>query len=181
MSDKYGVNSYHRYLQGDEKGLEELVVRYGDALVRFAYCIVRSYAAAEDIAQDAFAALMLKRKHFSDDDNLRAYLYKMVRNKCVDYIRVESKRASINDLQHLLISNNFETDILRREQNATLYCCMQRLSPQYAQVLYLVYLEGCKIERAAKIMRKSKKQTYNLLARAKASLKELLQREGIYS
>lgn len=180
MSERYGVGSYRRYLQGDERGLEELVTEYGDALVRFAYCIARDFAAAEDIVQDAFATLMFKRKRFSNDDNFRAYLYKMVRNKGIDYLRVQSKTASLNDLQNVLVGNNFETDILLREQNATLYCCMQRLSPQYAQVLYLVYLEGCKIEQAAKIMQKNKKQAYNLLARAKASLKELLRREGIF-
>lgn len=52
MSKQYGVESYYRYLQGDDKGLEELVVEYGDALVRFAYCIVRETSVAEDAVED---------------------------------------------------------------------------------------------------------------------------------
>jgi len=179
MSKQYGVESYYRYLQGDDKGLEELVAEYGDALVRFAYCIVRESSVAEDAVADVFARMALKRKAFFREGNLRAYLYKAVRNKCMDYLRFHRKRVSLSDLENVLIGNRLETDLLSRERNKTLYCCMQRLALQYAQVLYLVYLEGQTIDEASKIMKKSKKQTYNLLARAKASLKDLLQKEGI--
>ena len=91
MSGRNGVCSYRRFLQGDVTALEELVREYGDALVRFAYCYVKDSAAAEDIMEDAFATLLVRRRHFSECDNLRAYLYKTVRNRCLDYLRKRKK------------------------------------------------------------------------------------------
>ena len=57
---------------------------------------------------------------------------------------------------------------------------MQSLPPQYAEVLYLVYIDGEKPKTASKILKKSEKQTYNLLARAKSALKERLIEEDFY-
>ena len=180
MSKIDGIGSYRRYLQGDESALEELVSAYGDALVRFAYCFVRDSYLAEDIVQDAFATLIFKRRHFSDCDNLRAYLYKTVRNKCVSALRFSKNRVPIEDLENVLVGGDAESDTVLSERNARLYACLQSLPPQYAEVLYLVYIDGEKPKTASKILKKSEKQTYNLLARAKSALKERLIEEDFY-
>ena len=169
-----GIALYRRYLQGDGAALEALVARYSDALVRFAYCLLKDAYAAEDAAEDAFVALIVKKRAFSDDTNLRAYLYKTVRNRCIDLIRRERKRIP---------SPEFSEDPVllaeRRERNAILYAAMQKLPAQYGDVLYLVFLEGFRPEEAARILRRTKKQTYNLIARAKAALKEILAGQGV--
>ena len=174
MSKIDGASSYRRYLQGDNSALEELVSAYGDALVRFAYCLVRDSYLAEDIVQDAFATLMLKRRHFSERENFRAYLYKIVRNKCMDALRFSKKRVPIEDIENMFVGGDAEAELALSERNQTLYRCMQTLPPQYAEVLYLVYIDGENPKTVSKILRKSEKQTYNLLARAKTALKERL-------
>ena len=179
MSEKIGVSSYHRFLKGDATATEELMRTYSDALVRFAYCYVKSSAVAEDIMEDAFVTLLLRRRHFSDCDNLRAYLYKIVRNKCVDYLRIAKRHAALSDYENALFGADIEKDSIVRERNEKLYACMQRLPPQYEEVLYLAYFEDCGAEEIAKIVKRTKKQVYNLLARAKTALKELLEKEGI--
>ena len=72
-----------------------------------------------------------------------------------------------------------EEGVAERARNRTLYRCMNDLPPQYAEVLYLVYIEDRPIEQVCKLLKKTKKQVYNLLARAKTSLKVLLIKEGI--
>lgn len=178
MSERNGVCSYRRFLQGDKTALESLVSEYGDALVRFAYCYVKDSAAAEDIMEDAFATLLVRRRHFSERDNFRAYLYKIVRNKCVDYLRRYKKQVPISDVENVLSVSGTESDILEKERNETLYRCLQKLPAQYEEVLYLAYFEDCKAEEICKIVKRSKKQVYNLLARAKTTLKDLLIKEG---
>lgn len=180
MSGRNGVCSYRRFLQGDVTALEELVREYGDALVRFAYCYVKDSAAAEDIMEDAFATLLVRRRHFSECDNLRAYLYKTVRNRCLDYLRKRKKQTPIADLENVLSTGSAEADLLAQERNETLYRCMQKLPPQYGEVLYLAYFEDCKTEEICKIVKSTKKQVYNLLSRAKTTLKELLFQEGYF-
>lgn len=54
---------YAEFLDGDQRALEQLVTLHGDALTRFAYCIVQDDAAAEDVTADTFAVLIVKRKN----------------------------------------------------------------------------------------------------------------------
>lgn len=55
---------------------------------------------------------------------------------------------------------------------------MRRLSPDYRQVLWLVYFEELSSKEAARIMRRSIRSVESLLYRAKKSLKAQLEREG---
>ncbi len=180
MTDKNGESSYRRIVDGDVAALENLVKAYGDGLVRFAYCYVKDSATAEDIMEDSFAALLVKRKRFQDGENLRAYLYKIVRNKCVDYLRFHKRHRPLEDYERVLTFTDMEREIADKERNKTLYGCMQALPEQYAQILYLVYFEGYGVADVCGILKKSKKQVYNLLARAKNTLKEGLAKEGIF-
>lgn len=182
MSERKEINPidcWETFLLGNDYGLEALVRAYSDPLVRFAYCFVKDSAVAEDVMEDAFATLVFKRKRFHKGENLRAYLYKIVRNKCVDYLRAHKKQTPLDDVEYVLSAVDNETDLLRRENARTVYTCLQKLPPQYAEVLYLSYFEEYTIDELGRILKRTKKQIYNLLSRAKLSLKELLIKEGI--
>ena len=174
-----GESSYRRFLSGDKGAVNDLVALYGDSLVRYAYCYVKDSAIAEDIMEDAFASLLVKRKQFSDGENLRAYLYKITRNKCVDYLRYRKRNIRLGDYENLLTAKDFTEGVEARIRAQILYKCLNQLAPQYAEVLCLTYLEENDIEEVCLLLKKSKKQVYNLLARAKTALKPLLEKEGI--
>jgi RNA polymerase sigma-70 factor (ECF subfamily) len=175
----YGFSSYNRFLQGDNSALEEFFMRYGDSLVRFAYCYLKNADAAEDAVQDAFVSVLLRRKRFSACDNFRAYVYKTVRNKCLDYLRFKKRQLSLDGLENVLVSSaDAEREYCLKERDERLYACLQALPTQYSEVLFLVYVEGYRAEGASKVLGKTKKQTYNLLARAKTALKERLEKES---
>ena len=173
-----GASSYNRFLNGDNSALDELVAKYSDALVGFALCMVGDADLAEDIAADTFACLIVKRKKFAEEAPLKTYLFKIARNKCVDHWRY-SLRISENFDFDQLVGGNAETEVLRRERDRLLYAALAKLSPQYRDVLHLTYFEGFSVDEIRKIMKKNTKQVYNLLSRAKSSLKELLIKEGI--
>ncbi len=174
-----GAILYTAYLNGDESALEQLVKLYYDGLVRFAYCFVKSAAVAEDVVADAYATLIVKRKRFFSRASFKTYLYKTVRNKCIDYLRFHKRFVPLDDLQNVLSTNDVDGAVEMNERLAFLYKCMQSLAPQYRYVLTLVYIEGFSVDEASRIMGKKAKQTYNLLARAKQTLKKLLIDKGI--
>ena len=90
---------------GERSNIERLVKRYGDALVRFAYCRTGNSAEAEDIAEDAFVALFLKNKTFENEAQEKAYLFKTVANKCCDYHRKKARAwVPLSDLETCLVS-----------------------------------------------------------------------------
>ena len=174
-----GLYDYNRYLKGDKSALDALVRTYSDTLIRYAYCYLRDSAAAEDIMEETFATLIVRRKHFSDESHFHAYLYKVARNKSIDHLRRRAQTLPLGDFEEILWETNIEDSVIKEDRNCVIYSCMNDLTPQYRDVLYLNYIEGFSVEEVCRIMKKNKKQVYNLLSRAKATLKGILIKEGI--
>ncbi len=167
------------YLDKNEQTLELLITLYSDALVRYAYSYVRNLSAAEDIMEDAFAAYYVSKTEFSSKEQIRCWLYKVVRSRSVDYLRFHRRQVSLEELEAVLHTPGLEQDQIIRERNATLYRNLQSLRWQYRAVLQLHYIEEFSIDQICTILGKSTKQVYNMLARAKAAIKDLLVKEGI--
>jgi len=65
----------------------ELYLIYYPKLVRFAKEFVILEEDAENITQDAFTDLWEKRDSMDHIENMNAYLFRLVRNKCLDYLK----------------------------------------------------------------------------------------------
>ena len=168
------------YLQGEQQNMETLVARYGDALVRYAYCHTGNSAAAEDIAEDVFVALFLRHIHFQSEKQIKAWLYKTAYRKCIDYHRSPHRAyIPLSDLENVLFDDGERKMIDGICDNNTLYRCMQKLPEQYKEALCMCYFNGFSPDETARIWGKTKKQVYNLLSRAKSALSTLLKQEGI--
>ena len=85
----------------------------------------------------------------------------------------------MEDVENVLGGGDPAVNLLLQERNRQLYCCMQQLPQQYRQILQLAYLEEFEVKTICRILGKSTKQVYNLLSRARSSLKSLLEKEGI--
>ena len=63
-------------------------------LVRFSLRYTRNKAVAADLAQDAFVIVWNKRREMKQVDSPKAYLYRIVRNNSLNYIRDHSSRTT---------------------------------------------------------------------------------------
>ena len=176
------ISLYNAFLDnGDEQALEALVRAYSDPLVRYAHAYVRDGAAAEEAMEDAFAALILSRKRFREEGQLRTYLYKATRSKCIDRLRRQKFVFSLSDSalsEDLFSDEDTEEGETARERRRIVRECIARLPEQYREILYLFYFEGLDFDGICRVTGKSRKQAYNLLSRARDALKELLLKEG---
>ena len=74
---------------GDEKAFEKLFRTYTKKLCNFADQYVDSSEVAEEIVQDVFLEIWDNRRGWEPNKNVRAYLYKSVRNSALDYLKHE--------------------------------------------------------------------------------------------
>ena len=59
-----------------------------------------------------------------------------------------------------------------------LHSAINELNEKYRQVLYLVYFEEMSAEESSKVMKLTRKQTENLIFRARCALKAILEKDG---
>lgn len=79
-----------------------------------------SVSVAEDIVQDSFCRVLVRRPEvFSLEDNsqIRAYMWRTVRNKAIDWCRRNSGRSSSLDEQTLNLELSLLTDKLFAPEN----------------------------------------------------------------
>lgn len=72
-----------------EKDLQELFTTYYPALKSFGERLVGSSETSEDLVQDVFLRLWEKPSVLQEAKDNPAYLYQMVKNKAIDYLRRE--------------------------------------------------------------------------------------------
>ncbi len=83
-----------RRLQASDRAAFEQVFRLlREDLLRYVQSIVNSPAAAHDLTQDVFVALWGLRASLDPARSLRAYLYRMARNRAYRYLRDERTHA----------------------------------------------------------------------------------------
>lgn len=74
------------FFENDEKAFNEIYNRYWQRLYVFALSKLDDEENAEEVIQNVFIDLWQKRKT-DQIENLSAYLYRAVKNKCIDQIR----------------------------------------------------------------------------------------------
>ncbi|MDE6780203.1 MAG: RNA polymerase sigma factor [Ruminococcus sp.] len=175
-----GEISYSRFLDGDDEGMVEIIRDYKDGLILYLSGITGNIVMAEEVMEDTFFKLVTKKPRFSGRSSFKTWLYSIGRNAAIDSLRKRSRFSDtpIDEYTNLADEECIEKEYLREEQKITLHKALQKLSPDYRQVLYLVFFEDFNNAETAKIMHKTKRQVENLLYRAKQSLKSELEKEG---
>lgn len=177
--DKGEIN-YQRFLDGDDEGIVEIIRDYKDGLILYINGIIGNITIAEEIMEDTFFKLVTKKPRFFGRSSLKTWLYSIGRNLAIDSLRKNSKISDtpIDDYTNIADEECVEREYLIEEQKIMLHKTLQKLNPDYRQVLYLVFFENFSNSETAKIMHKTKRQVENLLYRAKQSLKSELEKEG---
>lgn len=78
----------------------QLFLKLHDPLCKYAFTLVADKDASEDIVQDVFTRIWEKYQEIIDSPNVRAYLYKSVRNSSFTYLSRKSRTQmySLSDL-----------------------------------------------------------------------------------
>lgn len=172
--------SYRRFLEGDESGLVQIIRDHRDGLMLYLNGFVSDLTVAEDLTEDVFLKLVLKKPRFSARSSFKTWLYTIGRNLALDYLK-RNRKANI-PLDSCPEATDEEYDLenryIQQEDQLIIHRTMKTLKPEYRQVLWLIYFEGFTCAEAGKIMKKSVPNTQTLVCRARQALKTKLLEEG---
>ena len=175
-----GEWNYRRFLEGDENGLVQLIRDYRDGLMLYLNGFVSDLTAAEDLTEDTFLKLVLKKPRFSARSTFKTWLYTIGRNLAMDHLKRSGKPEIPLDSCPEITSEEdaLEFSYIQQEDKRIVHSVMKKLKQEYRQVLWLIYFEGFTCAEAGKIMGKSAHNTETLVYRARRALKSKLIEEG---
>ena len=170
-----GASSYRRFLDGDADAFDEIMQAYFDRLVFFIDRYVHDTAAAEDIAIDAFADLIVHKHRYNFKVSLKTYLFMLGRSRALNLLR-HRKAIDMIALSEAATADTvaLEEQLLRDERKRAVNDALRTLPVDMRTAVHLIYFEELSYAEAAKVMKCSKKRVDNLLYRAKNALRATL-------
>lgn len=162
-----------RITESDQEAFNQLFSQYRDRLFYYLQKITKSNEIAEEIVLDVFLKIWTGRAILPEIDNFEAFLFRVARNKALDFLR-KVKKSRLRQLElwdHLQATADTETadqNMLLEETNASIQDAIAKLSPKRKKVFLLSRENGLTYEQIGKKLNLSTHTVRNHLA---ASLK----------
>ena len=181
--------------------LADIYERHRQELVCFATRLVIRRAVAEDLVQEAALRLLQQDALPIDDDNVRAWLFRVVSNLGIDHLRrhATKKEVVLVDVRGRAESNagfmaesnrmrgSAETRAIAREHLMTCFACtLRNLPPQQAASLLLKEVHGYSVAEVADLLGATFPQAKNWLQEGRRAMEmryaatcALIAKEGV--
>ncbi|OON68541.1 RNA polymerase sigma factor [Hymenobacter sp. CRA2] len=159
--------------QGDERAFAEIYERYWYPLFEAAHRKTRSREDAEEIVQELFTALWLKRAD-SPIQSLKAYLYSAVKHRVIDLIRSQMMHAGYVDYTQVHVSAlDFSTEktVAADDLSLALLTSLNTLPEHTREVFRLSRFENRSVPEIAEQLNISPKTVEYHLTRALKQLR----------
>lgn len=151
------------------------------SLCYFAYNYLKDLESAEDVVQEVFMKLLDWNEGFDNEEHLKHYLYKSVRNGCLNHIKLTGIRSDILEKMQKGApddENNFFTNVVRAEVYQEIMGAIQELPTECGRVFKLAYVEGFSNDEIAAQLAISVNTVKAQKNKAKIQLREKL--KGLY-
>jgi|SRR5947209_7785981 len=176
-------------LIGHQEAFETLVHRYSTSLFNFIYHLLGDYDHACDILQQVFLQLFLSLSTIKTGEPIKAWLFRVARNRCFDVIRQQKRRRTLPFSQCESISEEGEMPVLmdipdtnplpediaeRHDIQKHLWQAIQALPPTFCAVVTLRYAEQMSFSEIAQALDMPAATAKTYFQRAKPLLRTAL-------
>ncbi|HEY8898417.1 MAG TPA: RNA polymerase sigma-70 factor [Niastella sp.] len=160
--------------EGDRNAFTQIYNNYRNKIYSIAFELTESKTVAEEIVQDTFLKIWVKREMLPGVEHFRAYLFTITRNYVFTALKRIARKESIevSAIQDApLYDHDTEDRVLNNEYTRILQAAIDRLPEQQKQVYNLIKKEGLKREEAAAALHLSPETVKTHLAQAMRSIR----------
>ena len=167
------------------KQFAKLYDAHMEKVYRFLLTKVGSVEQAQDLTSETFLkAWDYMQKDSSEVENFQAFVFRIARNTTIDFYRKKSSgEISVDMANTVYIDSIGNKDKITDSQGPLAQAaiasdldymqkCLSKISPSYADVLTLHYVEDVPIAEVAKVMGKSEGATRVMISRAISELRK---------
>ncbi|MFV0271890.1 MAG: RNA polymerase sigma-70 factor [Macellibacteroides fermentans] len=170
------MNIKHKDKLIDKKEMvffEKLFQEYYASLLSYANSFLNNKEVSEDITQDVFMSLWIKKNEINFDDPIKPYLYKSTYNKVINYLNSFEVKNKINDIdtvdnlinKEIIIFNQLDSLFLE-EIHREIESITEELSPQCKKVFILSRKMNLKNKEIAEFLSISEKAVEKNITKA---------------
>ncbi|MGQ8335529.1 RNA polymerase sigma factor [Sunxiuqinia sp. A32] len=165
---------------GDHRAFNELFIRYGSNLYSFVLSIIKDQVEAEEVVQNIFFKIWVKRKNLKPDHSFNAYLYRIAVNTSKDLY--QKKLLSEKYKQDIALELNFDrtyqmTVLEYKDLLVYVDSLINKLSPAKREIFILNKKNGLSIQEISKDLNLSVQTVKNQLVSATKYLREEAKKE----
>ncbi|MEO6527630.1 MAG: sigma-70 family RNA polymerase sigma factor [Gemmatimonadaceae bacterium] len=177
---------------GDRATLASIARENADVLLRGARAAGFTTEASADLVQDTLLVFCRKAQEFDGRASVRTWLYGILLNKISERQRVDDRERTVDDIDAAL-EKRFDARgswivpplppdafAARGQAMEWLYSCLEGLSRRYRIAFTMREMEGMDVTEICNILGLSANNLGVTLFRARASLRECLERKGLH-
>ena len=178
-----------RVLDGEVNAFEDLVAAYEKNVYNLALRMTGNAQDAEDMAQEAFIKAYNSLSHFRGDSKFSVWLYRIVSNVCLDFLRRQNRRPASSLSQEDDDGEEVQLDVPDESQSPELLLerqltreavqrGLQALSEEQRQILLLREIQGLSYEEIAQALDLEEGTVKSRIFRARKKLCAFLLADG---
>lgn len=163
--------------EGSESAFEMVFRTYYRPLCQYAYSFLNDKDEAEEVVQAAFINIWDKREQVEIQTSLKAYLYRIVRNSCLNVIKHEKVKQQhvAHQMVHAQSSHeNTSQSVMHSELEEKIADAMKALPEQCRLVFQLSRFEELRYSEIADQLNISVKTVENQIGKALKIMREQL-------
>ena len=165
-------------MEKQEDLFKKIVTDFQDKIYRLCWIYVQNDSECDDLVQDIYVKIWRNLKKFKKQSALGTWIYRVVVNTCIDFLRNKNTRYTIHldkmDYERITDGEkDVENKIIEYEKLQILQHCIQKLT-EIEKAIIALYLEELKYSEIAEIIGISEKNVGVKISRIKNKMKAFL-------
>jgi len=162
---------------GNQDAYATLHTQLYPGLFSYVRSILRNEEEANDLLQDMFVKLWLKKESIGKIDNVKSYFYTAIRSIALNYIRqVKLRESKLDDLTSVDIQFSAEDIMTEKETSLklknTIAAALNKLPSRQREIIYLRFYESLDYAQIVEVTGIKYQSVVNHIHRAVQSLRE---------
>ncbi len=177
-----------RYLEGDERAFQELLMRHRKKIFTQIYLFVRDESLAEDIFQDVFIKIIdtLRKGRYNHEGKFLQWAMRIAYNMCVDHFRRSKRRTIIQptdtfDIFDVLVNPelNREETMIKDQSHNKVRALVEQLPAEQREVVILRHYADMSFKEIAALTRVSINTALGRMRYALINMRKMVEEQGI--
>ena len=171
---------FEEFAAGDKQAFSEIMKKYRNKSLNFAYRYLGDFDEAEDAAQDCFVKIYFNCRRFDPSRPFDPWFFSILTNCCRDRLRHRNRFTRfIERLRSVAGIEGSPEDIYREDNSYILNKAIQKLSPSIREIIAFRFSQDLSYQEIAETLKISQGTVMSRLFRAKRDLEKILMGMGV--